>query len=226
VSSSLFPAFLFSSFRLNRGAKVRTFFYSPNIFKKKNYLFLWTLSLSQLLYLHFLAVWECKGKTLFPPFPNIILLFFLTIYPNSLLFKDFYLLTPQKFFVSWYLFGVSLYVVLCTFLDWMCFLGSFWPVFSFDNNSKYFYSLFCNFTLSRVRDSGSTIAHQPWALCDLAPRPGTKAGEDSPTQSPSTLNLILSLWFLGRRGTPKEKSTNLYMCNEFMILWLCWPIGF
>ncbi|OYU93789.1 MAG: hypothetical protein CFE21_18985 [Bacteroidetes bacterium B1(2017)] len=64
------------------------------------------------------------------------------------------------------------------------------------------------------------------ALCDLAARPGTKAGADSPTQSPSTLNLILSLWFLGRRGTPKEESTNLYMYNEFMILWLCWPIGF
>jgi hypothetical protein len=36
VSSSLSPALLPFSFRLNRGAKVRTFFYFPNIFKEKN----------------------------------------------------------------------------------------------------------------------------------------------------------------------------------------------
>ncbi|OYU67800.1 MAG: hypothetical protein CFE22_01935, partial [Cytophagaceae bacterium BCCC1] len=69
--------------------KGKNLFLIPKSLQEKNLFIYLNFIPILLLPVRLFAVWECKGKTLFPPFPNIILLFFLTLSPNSLLFKDF-----------------------------------------------------------------------------------------------------------------------------------------
>ena len=71
--------FFSKSLPFNRGAKVRTFFYFPNFYRKKIYLFLKYFIPYLIILFITIAVWECKGSTFFYPFPNIIFCHLLTL---------------------------------------------------------------------------------------------------------------------------------------------------
>ena len=109
VSSLLFPASFLFSFRFNRGAKVRTFFIPANFSEEKILFYFYVLYPPQLISSPSLAVWECKGKTSFPPFPNFIFLLFIPLFPNPLLFSYFLVSILVNFFFLCYLLGGLLY---------------------------------------------------------------------------------------------------------------------
>ena len=169
VSLLLFPASFPSSFRFNRGAKVRTFFIPANFSEEKIKIYFYVLYPPQLLFPLSLAVWECKGKTSFPPFPNFIFLLFYPLFSNSLLFSYFFSCLCPNFFFLCYLLGGLLYGRIgsgkgvlgpnfpdlrSTLLAKEGWLGCLclrlgWGTFA------------CGLPYFRVMNIGSTIAHQP-----------------------------------------------------------------